>query len=109
MNEKLVDYKNNHIYRIWVQDKEKDGCVVRTWDVVFNKKLQVYKEMKTRADLQNVNLQHLQNKNLRNKTLREFSVMDHSSNLETPIITINNSSNDSSMNNEDVESNYIFH
>ena len=29
MNEKLIDYKNNHIYRIWVQDKEKDECVVR--------------------------------------------------------------------------------
>ena len=35
--------------------------------------------------------------------------MDHSSNLETLIITINNSSNDSSTNDEDVESNYIFH
>ena len=35
--------------------------------------------------------------------------MDHSDNLETLIITINNSSNDSSMNDEDVESNYIFH
>ena len=30
MNEKLIDYESNHIYRIWVQDKEKDECVVRT-------------------------------------------------------------------------------
>ena len=104
MNEKLVDYEDNHIYRIWVQDKEKDGCVVRTWDVVFDEKLQVYEEIKTRANSQNVNLQHLWN-----KTLREFSVINHSSNLETLIITINNSRNDSSMNDEDVKDNYIFH
>ena len=39
MNEKLIDYKNNHIYRIWVQDKEKDECVIRTWDVVFDEGL----------------------------------------------------------------------
>ena len=65
--------------------------------------------MKTRTNLQNTDSQHLHNKNLRNKTLREFSVMDHSNNLETLIITINNSSNDSSMNDEDVKNNYIFH
>ena len=35
--------------------------------------------------------------------------MDHSDNLETLIITINNSSNDPSMNDKDVEGNYIFH
>ena len=59
MNEKLIDYENNHIYRIWIQDKEKDECVVRIWDVVFDEELQVYEEVKTRANLQNVNLQHL--------------------------------------------------
>ena len=109
MNEKLIDYKSNHIYRIWVQDKEKDECVVRAWDVVFDEKLQVYKEVKTRANSQNVNLQHLQNKNLKNKTLREFFIMNHSSDLKTLIITINNSSNDSLINDEDVKINYIFH
>ena len=35
--------------------------------------------------------------------------MNHSDDLETFIITINNSSDDSLMNDEDLKSNYIFH
>ena len=65
--------------------------------------------MKTRTNLQNVNSQHSQNKNLRNKILREFFIMNYSSDLETSVITINNDSNDSSTNNEDMKSNYIFY